>query len=76
MPPFPKDSIMLESGDRVMMSFVERVKEYKLGETVAFSPNDIGEICLLFHLATDDITKSALEYAKNMGIKIRDRAKP
>ncbi len=76
MPPFPKDSIILESGDRVMVSFVERVKEYKLGETVTFSPNDIGEICLLFHLATDDITKSALEYAKNMGIEIRDKAKP
>ena len=73
MPPFPKNSIILESGDRVMMSFVERVKEYKLGETVAFSPNDIGEICLLFHLATDDITKSALEYAKSMGIEIRDK---
>lgn len=76
MPPFPKDNVILESGDRVMVSVVDRVKEYKLGETVTFSPNDIGEICLLFHLATDDITKSALEYAKNMGIEIRDGAKP
>lgn len=73
MPPFPKNSTVLKSGAKVMVSCVDRVKEYKLGETIIFSPNDIGEICLIFNLATDDITKSALEYAKNNGIEIQDK---
>ncbi|MBN2591652.1 MAG: hypothetical protein JXA96_17435 [Sedimentisphaerales bacterium] len=71
MPPFPKDNIVLESGDRVMLSCIDRIKEYKLGEIVSFTPNDIGEICILFRIVTDDITKSALEYAKNGGLEIQ-----
>lgn len=75
MPPFPREGIILEGGGKVKVSVIERVTEYKLGDTIAFSPNDLGEICLLFLMATDDISKSALEYVKNMGIEIQDCAK-
>jgi len=70
MPPFPKNSVILKEGSNVMIHCVDRIREYKLGDHITFSPNDLGEICLVFHMATDDIAKSALDYAKSMGIEI------
>jgi len=55
------------------MSLLNPKKGYKLGEIITFSPNDLGEICLLFHSATVDISKLTLEYAKNSGIEIQEK---
>lgn len=70
MPPYPKKGIILEGGSEVKIQCVEKVSEYKLGEIITFSPNDLGEICTLFQMATDDISKSALDYARKIGIKV------
>jgi len=71
IPPFPKEGVFLEEGANVKVQVIERETEYRIGEVIALSPNDLGEICLLFNLATNDIAKSALEYARKMGVKIR-----
>jgi len=70
MPPFPKKSEILKDGGDLKVECVERIAKYKLNDVVTFSPNDLGEICLLFQCATDDIAKSAFEYLKRMGIAI------
>jgi len=71
MPPFPKEGVFLEEGANVKVQVIERETEYRIGEVVNLSPNDLSEICLLFNLATNDIAKSALEYARKMGVEIR-----
>lgn len=70
-PPLPEEGIFLKDGGIVSVKIVDRVKEYKLGEVISLSPNDLAEICFLTQLATDEILKSAFEYAKALGIPHR-----
>lgn len=73
MPPFPKKGILLSEGAEVKLEFIDRTKEYKLGEVITFQPNDLGEISLNYNLAADDITKTAMEHAQNKGIVIHKK---
>lgn len=70
-PPYPKEGIFLKGGGIVMMKITDRVREYSLGQYVRLSPNDLSEICLLFQLSTDEVVKSAIEYAEGIGIEVR-----
>lgn len=69
--PFPKEGIYLKNGGIVCMKFTDRVREYKCGQVVSISPNDLAEMCFLTQLATGDILKSAFNYAVGLGIEHR-----
>jgi hypothetical protein len=71
MPPIPEKGLLLEEGGKLMLHIKDRIIEYKIGDIVNLSPNDLGEICFLVHLSTDDIVRSAQAYAKNIGIEER-----
>lgn len=68
MPPIPKEGVYLDQGDTVKMKINEREKEYRLGIVISLSPNEVNEICFLVNLATDDMTKGAIQYAQEIGI--------
>jgi hypothetical protein len=70
-PPMPGEGLVLKEGGKVMLQIKDRIIEYKIGDIVNLSPNDLGEICYLVQLATDDIVMTAQAYAKNIGIEER-----
>lgn len=72
MPPMPGEGIYLKEGGNIMLHVKDRIIEYKPGDVVALSPNDLGEICCLVHFATDEIVKTAYEYAMKIGIESKD----
>jgi len=74
-PPFPKEGIFFKDGGSLLLQVNDRTIEYILGDTLNLSPNDLSEICLLVRLASDDITRSTHEYAKKIGIEVKDSAK-
>lgn len=55
-----------------MLRVKDRIIEYKVGDMVNLSPNELSKICVLVHLVTDDIAKSAYEYAKKIDIEERN----
>lgn len=69
---FPEEGIYLKDGGTLCMKFTDRVKEFKLGQLIAISPNDLAEMCFLAQLATDEILKSAFNYASKIGIPLRE----
>ena len=73
MPPFPKGGIYLDEGATVKMKINEREKEYQLGNVISLSPTDVNEICFLVKLATDDISKGAIQFAQNIGIQVVEK---
>lgn len=70
--PIPKEGIFLKDSGNIILHVKDRIIEYKPGDIVNLSPNELSEICFLVHLTTDDIVKSAYEYAKRIGIEERD----
>jgi hypothetical protein len=70
-PPIPEEGLILEEGGEVKLRITDRIIEYRIGDIVNLSPNDLGEICFLVQLATDDIVNSAQIYGKNIGIAER-----
>ena len=70
-PPMPGEGLVLKEGGKVMLQIKDRIIEYKIGDIVNLSPNDLGEICYLVQLTTDDIVGTAQAYAKNIGIEER-----
>ena len=72
MLPIPKEGIFLKDGGNIMLHVKDRIIKYKPGDIVNLSPNELSEICFLVHLTTDDIVKSAYEYAKRIGIEEKD----
>lgn len=75
MPPYAPDGIILEEANTVKLHVIDREVKYKLGEIIQFTPNDLGEICLLFSLARADIMKSVFKYLKHIGIEIQNKTK-
>lgn len=73
MPPLPKEGLLLKDGGHIMFQVKDRIIEYKPGDIVNLSPNELGEICLLVQLTTDDIVKSAYDFAKRIGIEEKRR---
>jgi len=70
LPPFPEGGIFLPEGGSIMIGIKDRIIEYKLGDSISLTPNELSEISLLVKLTTDDIVKSAYDYAKRIGVKI------
>jgi len=70
-PPLPKEGVFLKDGGNMVLHVVDRVVEYKVGDIIRLSPSELSDICLLVHLATDEIIGSTYEYAKRIGIDIR-----
>lgn len=75
MPPIPEGGVMLEEGGDVCVRFSSNVREYKIGEVLRLSPNDISEIIFLSESASSEILNDLLNYAKSIGIEVRSEAK-
>lgn len=75
IPPLPKEGLFLKEGGKIMLQVKDRIIEYKLGDIVTLSPNELIEICYLVQLTTDDIVKSSYDYAKKIGIEENTIAK-
>ena len=72
-PPFPEEGILVEGGGKVMLRRTERVRCFGLGEIVSFAPKDLAEICLLFNLASGEIMRECIAYAKSIGVPVVHR---
>lgn len=59
----------------VMMRFVDREREFRLGEVLQLTVGDLSEICFLVTEATREVMSSAIQYAKAQGIEIRYKDK-
>jgi hypothetical protein len=66
--PIPEGGLYLKDGGKVAIKFVERLRDYKLGEIIEFTPVDINDICFLVHESTTEIIASTINYAKELGI--------
>ncbi|OPY65908.1 MAG: hypothetical protein A4E63_02767 [Syntrophorhabdus sp. PtaU1.Bin050] len=69
-PPLPKEGLPLKDGGNIVLHFVDRIVEYKLGDNIRISPHELGDICFLVNIATEEIVKSTFEYAKSIGVNI------
>jgi hypothetical protein len=70
--PFPENGIYLKDGGMVGLKVLERLKDFKLGDIIEFTPVDINDICFLVNEATNEIVASTILYAKDLGIKITE----
>ena len=73
MPPVPRGGVLFEEPGQVCVRFSRNVKEYKVGDILRLSPNDISEILLLASLTTGDILKGLIEYSQSIGIQIKPK---
>ena len=71
-PPYPEEGLFLKDGGPVKIKVMDRELEYPLGQYIHLTPNELSEICLLFQLSTDEVVKSAIEYAKGVGIEVNN----
>lgn len=67
--PIPKEGIYLEKAGTIGVKFLERLRQFKLGEIIELTPKDINEICFLVYKAANDIVASTMNYANKIGIK-------
>lgn len=74
--PIPESGIYLKDGGTVGLKISERLRAYKLGDIIEFTPMDVNEICFLVNEASNEIVASAINYAKELGIKITDKNHP
>jgi hypothetical protein len=72
-PPIPEEGLVLKEGGKIMLQIKDRIIEYKMGDIVNLSPSDLGEICYLVQLTTEDIISTTQAYAKSLGIEERQR---
>jgi len=74
--PMPEGGIYLKDGGTVGLKVLERLREYKLGDIIEFTPMDINEICFLVNQVSSEIIVSTINYAKELGIKITEKNLP
>ena len=55
------------------LKFVERSKSFPLREIVKFEMYELAEICTFMLNSVRDITTSAVEYARSVGVQFQDR---
>jgi len=66
--PFPVEEVSLPEGGDVKLKFPERIKIFPLHTRITFSPRELQEICISILGTTDQIIKSAENYAKENGV--------
>jgi len=71
-PPIPETGIYFKNGAMISLKVLERLKDYKLGEVIEFTPVDINEICFLINEAANEIVALTVTYAKDLGIKVAE----
>ena len=71
-PPYPKEGIFLKDGGKFSVKVVEREREFKKGEVIRLSPNDLSEIIFLMTMVTDEISLSTFHFLKKSGIDIKE----
>jgi hypothetical protein len=67
--PLPESGLYLKEGGSVALKVLERLRDYKLGEVIEFTPVDINDICFLVYQSTGELIASILNYAKELGIE-------
>jgi hypothetical protein len=70
-PPFPKSGTFLKEGGELCIKVIEKIKEFSFGDVIKLNPNDLSEICLVFFIATEEISKSTFDHLKKIGIEIK-----
>lgn len=70
--PIPETGIYFKDGGMISLKFLERLKHFKLGEVIEFTPVDINEICFLVNETANEIVVSMVTYAKDLGIKVAE----
>ena len=66
----------MKDGGIVGLKVLERLREYKLGDIIEFTPMDINEICFLVNEVSSEVIVSTINFAKELGIKITDKNLP
>ena len=68
--PMPSGGILIKDGGGVYLGFKDKNKSYPIGHAIAIEPKDLIEICYIVKLATDDISKLTINYAKSIGVLV------
>ncbi len=73
MPPLPRGGVRLDEGGQVKMRFVDREREFHLGEVLELTTRDLAEICFLVTLAAREVISAVVSFAKSHGVDINER---
>lgn len=73
--PIPSEGILVENGGNVMLETIDKNKTYPLGHLIVLGPKDLVEICYIVKIATNEIAKLTIDYAKNLGILVNKKQK-
>jgi hypothetical protein len=65
--PMPPGGVLLAAGGSVKAKYSDRLRTFRKGTRITFTPNELFEICLSVSDSTGEVTKSAQAYSKKMG---------
>jgi general stress protein CsbA len=68
-------NVKLPEPGRVQVRFAERTKSFPVGSVVTFSKIELSEICNFVLTSINAVASAALQYAKSIGVVIKDSAK-
>ena len=72
-PPMPAGGIYFEGGGQVAVGIEEKILEFRKGETVNLTPNDLSEVCYMAFIAIDDLIKTIQTLLYSSGIEIAEK---
>jgi|LGOV01.1.fsa_nt_gb hypothetical protein len=73
MPPLTDGGLLLEQGGDIKLRFVDRDREFHLGQALELTPRDLSEICFLVNFAAREIMGSTMQHARTQGVQITER---
>lgn len=75
MPPLPEEGVILEQGGQIKMRFIDREREFHLGQVLELTTHDLAEICFLVSLAANEVMSGVISFVRSHGIQIDEKIK-
>lgn len=69
----PGGGLPTPEGGSIEAKMAARMLEFKLGSYIEFSPTNLAEFCFFVNEAATEFAADAVEYAKKIGIEVRNR---
>ncbi len=70
MPPLPEGGILIKEGASIRLDFVDREREFKVGQVLELTVADLAEICVVVNFAAREVLSSAIQFLKTQGAVI------
>jgi len=75
MPPLPAGGVILKQGGQIKVRFIDREREFHLGQVLELTTNDLAEICVLVSFAANEIMNTVISFVRSHGIQIDEKIK-